>query len=674
MYFVLLKPRADARMMDDDELRSWHMSFLPGDMTASGKRRLVHSYQHVLDGFAAWLTEAELEAVPIKPGFSKSIPDEPMYLDTTHSPGFLGLSPDNFWGYTEYGSGVIIRVIDSGINSSLPSFGDKDIDTPPDNVRCNNKVIGARSLVFQDPVDYIGHGTHVASIAAGNFVDGASFRGQAAGTASGIAPNAHLASYKVCYTLTDDSDDYRCPMTSIMAAMEEAVVDGVDIISISLSSGEKRFDRDPVAMGAFRAVAISLSWHLLATLAQTGAGSVDRRISADLVLQNGDILQGEALVQGVNSTSYLPLYYPGEGNGCSKARVGSVKGHIVICDESSLDGVIVKTLYASGAAQVVAVGRRVSGYTIIYKYYGGASVLVLPAALGTRLKDYAIYPDAAALVTFQGTQLAVGGSPTVAYFSGRGPSFNAPYLAKPDILAPGLIILGAASAGPDQFVFKSGTSMATPHISGMVALLAINGWSPPAVRTAMMTTADRNDNSSNRVMDEQQNPASVFTAGAGQVNFSRASNPGLVYDIDMADYKGFICDESGDEGLRDITGDATLNCSSFPKVRDYNLNYPSITVPGVTVQRTLMNVQADPTTYSAKVIMNDDTVSVSVSPDNLFFTDNGQKLSFTVSAAYQDKGVQEGVLVWSSDEYGYSVGYKLSFEWGIKLQALPFDN
>uniref|UniRef100_A0A0D3EY96 Uncharacterized protein n=1 Tax=Oryza barthii TaxID=65489 RepID=A0A0D3EY96_9ORYZ len=70
---------AYARMMDDGELRSWHMSFLPGDMTASGKRRAARAL-HVLDGFAAWLTEAELEAVSIKPGFSKSIPDEPMYL------------------------------------------------------------------------------------------------------------------------------------------------------------------------------------------------------------------------------------------------------------------------------------------------------------------------------------------------------------------------------------------------------------------------------------------------------------------------------------------------------------------------------------------------------------------------------------------------------------------
>uniref|UniRef100_J3LFW1 Inhibitor I9 domain-containing protein n=1 Tax=Oryza brachyantha TaxID=4533 RepID=J3LFW1_ORYBR len=85
------------------------------------KRRLMHSHQHVLDGFASWLTEAELEAVSIKLGFSKSTLDGPMYLDTTHSPSFLGLSPDNFWGYTEYGSGVIIGVIDFGINSSHPS-------------------------------------------------------------------------------------------------------------------------------------------------------------------------------------------------------------------------------------------------------------------------------------------------------------------------------------------------------------------------------------------------------------------------------------------------------------------------------------------------------------------------------------------------------------------------
>uniref|UniRef100_A0A0E0CCL1 Inhibitor I9 domain-containing protein n=1 Tax=Oryza meridionalis TaxID=40149 RepID=A0A0E0CCL1_9ORYZ len=122
MYFVLLKPRADARMMDDGELRSWHMSFLPGDTTASGKRRLVHSYQHVLDGFAAWLKEAELEAVSIKPGFSKPIPDEPMYL---------GVMPDR--------TGV------GGVGHRLRQWGHHRSDRHRDQFACNNKVIGARS-------------------------------------------------------------------------------------------------------------------------------------------------------------------------------------------------------------------------------------------------------------------------------------------------------------------------------------------------------------------------------------------------------------------------------------------------------------------------------------------------------------------------------------------------
>lgn len=90
----------------------------------------MHSYQHVLDGFAAWLTEAELEAVSIKPGFSKSIPDEPMYLVVM--PDRTGVRGG--W-VTDSGSGVIIGVIDTGINSRATT----KLSAPDPTVRDKNK-------------------------------------------------------------------------------------------------------------------------------------------------------------------------------------------------------------------------------------------------------------------------------------------------------------------------------------------------------------------------------------------------------------------------------------------------------------------------------------------------------------------------------------------------------
>lgn len=224
------------------------------------------------------------------------------------------------------------------------------------------------------------------------------------------------------------------------------------------------------------------------------------------------------------------------------------RGHIVICDDAwvkvDAQARIIKNLYDNGAAQVVLIGREKSGFSLSFREYG-SSVVEEPAAVGRKLKDYTQYPDSAAQAFFKGTQLGVRQSPTVAYFSSRGPSRSNPHIVKPDILAPGLNILAAATASPDRgpFRFKSGTSMAAPHISGVVALLKSvhPNWSPAAIRSAIMTTADDLDNDGNRIMDERREPASAFAAGAGHVNATRAVDPGLVYDLEVRDYAGYVC-------------------------------------------------------------------------------------------------------------------------------------
>uniref|UniRef100_A0A8R7PA58 Peptidase S8/S53 domain-containing protein n=1 Tax=Triticum urartu TaxID=4572 RepID=A0A8R7PA58_TRIUA len=117
-----------------------------------------------------------------KPGFVRAFPDRTLQLMITHTPEFLGLrNGTGFWNQGGYGKGVIIGLLDSGIYAAHPSFNDHGVPPPParwkgscEAARCNNKIIGAKSLIAgDDSGDGDGHGTHTSSIAAGNFVAGA---------------------------------------------------------------------------------------------------------------------------------------------------------------------------------------------------------------------------------------------------------------------------------------------------------------------------------------------------------------------------------------------------------------------------------------------------------------------------------------------------------------------
>ncbi|GJN06390.1 hypothetical protein PR202_ga24117 [Eleusine coracana subsp. coracana] len=206
--------------MDEAAHRQWHKQFLPTTLTAAGEPRLLRSYRFIFNGFAARLTDAELEAVAKKLGFLRSFPDRVRELLTTHTPKFLGLSRDaGVWQDTSYGKGVVIGVIDTGINGGHPSVDNHGIASPPakwkgscqGSVRCNHKLVGAKSFLDggnYDPSDHDGHGTHTATTAAGNFV----------------------VTYKAC-------DGHNCNDSAILRAMDAAVDDGVDVMSISIGAG-----------------------------------------------------------------------------------------------------------------------------------------------------------------------------------------------------------------------------------------------------------------------------------------------------------------------------------------------------------------------------------------------------------------------------------------------------
>ncbi|KAM3405700.1 hypothetical protein ACQJBY_008299 [Aegilops geniculata] len=702
-YIVLVEPpRSDA---SEEAHRQWHKSFLPSE---SNESRLLHSYTEVFSGFAARLTDAELDTVAKTPGFVRAFPDRTLQLMTTHTPEFLGLrNGTGFWSQAGYGKGVIIGLLDSGIYATHPSFNDHGVPSPPTRwkgsckaARCNNKLIGAKSLIAGDDCDdREGHGTHTSSIAAGNFVAGASYHGMGMGTAAGIAPGAHIAMYKVC---SADS----CKQSTVLAGLEEAIKDGVDVLSLSIGTEfSVSFDHDPVAIGAFSAMSKGIlvvcaagnngpHEHLgyltneAPWLLMVAAGSIDRSFSVGIHLGNGKSIHGEALTQKASptpSSKLYPLLYSEEQEYCFYDEGDtSLAGKILVCMDhmSNLQLSKICNLMSSGAVGVVLFNWPTCGYTTILKDTN-SSIAQVSAADGEALLAYIASSRESspmASLTYNGTQFGVRPAPAVAWFSSRGPSKYAPGILKQDILAPGLNILAAwppstGSGHQGPFNVMSGTSMATPHVSGVAALVkAIHpDWSPAAIKSAILTTSDMVNSTGGSILDEQHKKATVYDTGAGHVNPARAADPGLVYDLGAIDYAGYICWLLGDKGLAIIARNSSLTCGKLAKVQEAQLNYPTITVPlastttgmHFTVNRTVTNVGPADSTFKAKVDVPG-SLTVRVVPETLSFSNTGEKKSFSVWVSGHDHGglgkqkkalgkeqVQyvEGSLSWVSEKH-----------------------
>lgn len=142
--------------------------------------------------------------------------------------------------------------------------------------------------------------------------------------------------------------------------------------------------------------------------------------------------------------------------------------------------------------------------------------------------------------------------------------------------------------------------------------------------------------------------------GAGHVNPSKAIDPGLVYDLGITEYAGYICALLGDQGLEIIVRDPRLSCKMLPKIPEAFLNYPTITVPlktrPFTVNRTVTNVGPANSVYILKMEIPS-SLTVRVYPEMLVFSKAGEKKTFsmTVSTSSSDGNkFIEGSFSWVS--------------------------
>ncbi|KAK6158065.1 hypothetical protein DH2020_005379 [Rehmannia glutinosa] len=618
-YIVHLSLPEDRFFEQSESLESWYHSFLP----RQDPPRIVHTYRHVINGFAAKLTPRELEEIEKKDGFLYARREEYSSLHTTRTPTFLGLNQNNgpWTSPASFGKGVIIGVLDTGITPSHPSFDDKAFPSSRrwkgkcefNKKACNNKLIGARSFVDTNPpFDDDGHGTHTASTAAGNFVPGANLFGQANGTASGLAPLAHLAIYKGILVSSSAGNDG----PKLNSAINEA------------------------------------PWMLT-----VGASTTDRKIVGVAKLGNRDEIEGVTLGHPNFPSTMLPLVNEGEAES---------KGKIVLYETPGSYLTDLEEYYKeAGAAALILMNVDYEGYTALVFRKAVLPTLSVSYFDGEKIRAYINSTSKPAVtVSFKGTFVGDKTAPAVASFSSRGPNSASPGILKPDIIGPGADIIAAWNESLDHgnpgFYIDSGTSMSCPHLSGVAALIksAHPDWSPAMIKSAIMTTATQFNLNQDPILDQRQNlPADIFAIGAGHANPSLAMNPGLVYDIPSRDYISYLC-SLYDENQVAVIVQENINCngSEYHSLPEAELNYPSFAVElgrkSLSYSRTVTNVGNAKSTYNVK-IENVPGVNMVVEPTVLVFTNVNQKMTYKVSFNRQDftkNGSEyvQGAIAWIS--------------------------
>jgi subtilisin family serine protease len=668
----------------------------------------IYHYRFSFNGFAVRVDEAGAARLGTMPGVLAVTKSEMLHLDTVTTPDFLGLSGSGgLWddlggtGVDGAGEGVVVGVIDSGVTPDAPSFSDPDPAgnpfspaadwsgtcqtgpgfTPAD---CSDKLIGARyfnagyggdAAVLEDapyelisPIDVDGHGTHVASTAVGNSGVPATVGGFDFGEMSGMAPRAQLAVYKVCWGRGNDGG---CSTADAVAAIDQAVADGVDVINYSIS-GPQGSSVDPVALAFLSAAAAGV---FVATSAgnngdNDGAGSVahnspwvttvaagnhPRSTTATLTLGNGATFQGVSLA----TAAVGPV---GLVSSVDVGSAGASAEDVRLCALDSLDPALVTGKMVLCQRGVVA---RVEKSAAVLQAGGVGMVLVnvVPGTLNadahtvpsvhlsnehfatlTGYIDHTVAPTASITAASVSNDSA-GFLPAVADFSSLGPSTaHGGDVIKPDITAPGVDVVAAVSPlnGGASIGIESGTSMSSPHIAGLAALMIDlhPDWSPMMIKSALLTTAVPLVGS-----DEVHGELDPFDYGSGYVAPVSAADPGLVYDSTLNEWLGFLCGSA--------LGPESCQNGGIPVIDPSDLNAPSVSIGSLanrqTITRRVTNVGAA-ATFNATVIAPAGT-EVQVSPTTLSLG-AGATGTFTVRFAVDSDEADYdqytfGSLVWS---------------------------
>ncbi|WP_246093057.1 S8 family peptidase [Subtercola boreus] len=700
------------------------------DVAASAGVSIDYSYTLALNAFSANLTAEQASALTSSKDVAQVTHDEIKHITAAEpSTTYLGLDGSNgVWaqngGVADAGKGIVIGDLDTGIAPENPSFAGDALGTTPgdapyltDEVTknhedtdirfdkadgstfygacvtgeefaasdCSTKIVGARYYVdgfgqgnigtaatgeYVSPRDGDGHGSHTASTAGGNNATEATIAGNSFGNISGVAPAAKIAVYKVCWSGPDPvgTDDDGCSTADMLAAIDQAVLDGVDVLNFSIGGSSAQTTvslTDQAFLGAasagifvaasagnsgpgastldnaspwYTTVAASTipSYEATATLgdgSKFAGGSITVQPGDEAPVE-GDLVRADLVKNASASVADALLCAP---NSLDPSKIA---GKIVFCQRGVYDR-------TAKSAEV----KRGGGIGMLLVNKTGSSIDLDEHSVPTVHLDapawdatYAYSAKSGATVTFTKGNTA-GASPAVpvlAGFSSHGPVLaDGSDILKPDITAPGVAILAAAAnaEGADPtWEFLSGTSMAAPHIAGLAALYL--GVHPKAsvseIKSAMMTTATNTVSSDGAAVED------VFGQGAGEVTPTKYFDPGLLYLNGVDDWYSYL------EGIGYDVG-------RTPKPIDASdLNLASIAIGSLTgtqtVTRTVTSTEAGTFTAQPVDVPGIDTV---VTPSTLDFSAAGESKSYTVTFTRTDAPLNEyttGYLTWANGD------------------------
>jgi len=530
---------------------------------------------------------------------------------------FIGTSIPFQSGYD--GSGIIISIIDTGIDLSHPDL--------------EGKIIGGYDFVDNDdmPEDVNGHGTQVAGIIAAN------------GNLKGIAPNSKILMYKV------SEDGESVPSHLIIKAIEKSIEDGADIINISLGINQTNTKIDQAVNKAIRnnifvVTAAGNFGPELNTIGSPGinpnaitVGATFNNVTSSIVstfeiegktFNVFPMVGTQSLTEPITSQIIFGKY-----GRVHDLLENNFEGSILLIERGSdIENEIVyfsdkeKNAADVGAKAIVVYNNKPGIFfgELIHEYVDEGYNPTIPALSlsredGLLIKEILQSDTKGILDVFYHPDF-------VAYFSSRGPV--SPFYIKPDLVAPGAFINTTDING--NYKISSGTSFAAPHVAGTAALILQKNpqLTPQELKSVLMTTSEI-------VYDQFDDRFPIEVSGNGRIDASKAINaeliimpPNLIFDLSPANQiqtKNLKIKGIGDESLSIRFEESHV--ADF----DYNLDNENIVINAKLTEQSLGE-------FESRIIVNHNEIDyhmpiiVRVSEGAITINEDGGKLSIDVSS------------------------------------------